>query len=261
MQFYYRFFFSILRKIAGIILKLKLLLEIMSKRIVVTGGTKGIGRAIIEKFAVNGFEIVTCARNSNDLIELKNKIEKTTQTRILTKVVDVSNREEIDAFGAFVLALGGADVLVNNAGVFVPGQVHNEEEGALEKMMNTNVYSAYHLTRKIIPNMIENKSGHIFNICSTASIMPYINGGSYCISKYAMLGMTKVLREEMKEHDVKVTAIMPGATLTASWEGVDLPEDRFMKAEDVAESVYAAYNLSKSAVIEEIIMRPQLGDI
>ena len=131
----------------------------------------------------------------------------------------------------------------------------------VEKMIDPNLYSAYHLTRKLIDGMINRKAGHIFNICSTASITPYVNGGSYCISKYAMLGMTKVLREEMKEHDVKVTAIMPGATLTASWEGVELPEDRFMKADDVADAVHTAYGLSKSAVIEEIVMRPQLGDI
>ncbi|MDH5365630.1 MAG: SDR family oxidoreductase [Cyclobacteriaceae bacterium] len=233
----------------------------MNKRIVVTGGTKGIGRAIIEKFAANGFDIITCSRNSDELDALKIEIKKHTQIEVHTKKVDVATRKDVIDFGDYVNSLGGADVLVNNAGVFIPGQMHNEAEGALEKMINTNLYSAYHLTRKIIPEMMSRKSGHVFNICSTASIMPYVNGGSYCISKYAMLGMTKVLREEMKEHDIKVTAIMPGATLTASWEGVDLPEDRFMKAEDVAESVYAAYNLSKSAVIEEIIMRPQLGDI
>lgn len=233
----------------------------MNKLIAITGGTKGIGKAIIEKFANNGFDIVTCSRNADELETLKKQIEKLTGAKVHTKVVDVSSSSEVNSFGDFVVALGGADVLVNNAGVFVPGQMHNEADGMLEKMINTNLYSAYHLTRKVITSMITKRKGHIFNICSTASIMPYVNGGSYCISKFAMLGMTKVLREEMKEHEVKVTAIMPGATLTASWEGVDLPEDRFMKTEDVADSVYAAYSLSKSAVIEEIIMRPQLGDI
>ena len=233
----------------------------MTKRIVVTGGTKGIGRAIVEKFASQGFEIVTCARNIEELKKLKVEIEAACQTNVYTKVVDVSKRDEVLSFGDYVNKLGNVDVLVNNAGVFIPGQMHNEEEGVLEMMMDTNLYSAYHFTRKIVAGMIKKKRGHIFNICSTASIMPYVNGGSYCISKYAMLGMTKVLREEMKEYDVKVTAIMPGATFTASWEGTDLPEDRFMQSEDVAEAVYSAYNISKSAVVEEIVMRPQLGDI
>ena len=91
--------------------------------------------------------------------------------------------------------------------------------------------------------------------------MPYANGGSYCISKFALLGMSKVLREEMKEQNVRVTSILPGATLTASWEGVDLPEERFMKPGDIAESVWSAYQLSDRTVIEELVMRPQLGDI
>jgi NADP-dependent 3-hydroxy acid dehydrogenase YdfG len=109
--------------------------------------------------------------------------------------------------------------------------------------------------------MIERKKGHIFNLCSTASITAYTNGGAYCVSKFALYGMTKVLREELKPHGIRVTAILPGATLTASWEGVDLPPERFIQATDVAKMIWSAYNLSPGAVIEEILMRPQLGDI
>jgi short-subunit dehydrogenase len=105
------------------------------------------------------------------------------------------------------------------------------------------------------------KSGHIFNMCSIASIKAYANGGSYAISKFALLGFSKCLREELKSFGIRVTAILPGATMTASWDGIDLPESRFMKVEDVADSVYAAYSLSTRSVVEEIIIRPQLGDI
>jgi short-subunit dehydrogenase len=109
--------------------------------------------------------------------------------------------------------------------------------------------------------MMEAKKGHIFTICSTASIMAYPNGGSYCISKFALYGMTKVLREEMKPHNVKVTAVLPGATFTDSWKGVDLPEERFIDSMDIAESIWATYSLSPRAVVEEILIRPQLGDL
>ena len=152
-------------------------------------------------------------------------------------------------------------MLVNNTGIFMPGQVHNEAEGVLEKTIQTNVYSAYHLTRGLVGDMIDRRSGHIFMMGSTASITAYTNGGSYCISKFALLGMSRVLREELKPYGVKVTTLLPGATLTASWTGTDLPEDRFMKPEDVAETIWAAYSLSPGAVVEEILMRPQLGDI
>ena len=120
---------------------------------------------------------------------------------------------------------------------------------------------AYNMTRGLIKGMKKAKSGHVFNICSTASFMAYVNGGSYCISKFALLGMTKVLREEMKEYGVRVTAVMPGATYTASWEGAGLPKDRFMRSKDVASAIWNAYEMSDRTVIEEIIMRPQLGDI
>jgi len=112
-----------------------------------------------------------------------------------------------------------------------------------------------------LPQMIHNRSGHIFNICSIASIMAYANGGSYSISKFAMLGFNKVLREEMKPHGIRVTAVLPGATLTPSWDGADLPASRLMKPEDVADAVMGAYLLSKNSVVEEILIRPQEGDI
>jgi short-subunit dehydrogenase len=109
--------------------------------------------------------------------------------------------------------------------------------------------------------MMEKKQGHIFNLCSIASIQAYANGGSYAISKFALLGFSKCLREELKEYGVRVTAVLPGATRTASWDGVDLPDERFMKSEDVAETIYAAYTLSGRSVVEEILIRPQLGDL
>jgi len=103
--------------------------------------------------------------------------------------------------------------------------------------METNLYSAYYLTRALIGNMIKRKYGHIFNICSIASLQAYPTGGSYTISKFALYGMTKALREEMKKHGIRVTAVLPGATLTSSWDGVDLPPGRLMKPEDIADAI------------------------
>lgn len=235
----------------------------MSKIAIVTGGTKGIGRAIVLKFVKNRFDIITCSRNQKDLENLKSEVEQEyPDSTIFIKNTDLSIKTEVMDFVTFCLDKKGAiEILINNTGVFIPGKISSEPEGNLEMMMNTNLYSAYHLTRGILPSMMKIRNGYIFNICSVASIMPYANGGSYSISKYAMLGMTKVLREEMKEHGIRVTAVLPGATLTASWDGVDLPDSRFIKADDVADAVYGAYCLTESSVVEEIVIRPQLGDI
>lgn len=224
----------------------------MNPLAVVTGGSKGIGRAIAERFVNEGFDVVVCARAIDDV----------QGEGLIPFTADLSDRSGVDALLRYIHSLNRpVDILVNNTGIFLPGQIQNEAEGTFELTMNTNVASAYHLTRGLLTDMIARRKGHIFMMCSTASITAYTNGGSYCISKFALLGMSRVLREELKTHGVKVTAVLPGATLTASWEGTDLPEERFMKASDVADSVWAAYTLSRSAVVEEILIRPQLGDI
>lgn len=235
----------------------------MIKTIVVTGGTKGIGKAIIKKFAANGFNVITCSRSEEDLKRLTQEIaSEYPSIKLYVFQADLSLRNEISNFASFILSLKThIHILVNNAGKFIQGSLHEEEEGNLETMINTNLYSAYHLSRAIIPGMIQQQYGYIFNMCSTASIMPYVNGGSYCISKFALYGMSKVLREEMKPHGIKVTSILPGATKTASWDGVPLPDERFVKSEDIADALWAIHTLSPNADVEEILIRPQLGDI
>lgn len=234
----------------------------MSRIILVTGGTKGIGRAIIERFANEGFDVITCSRNEKDLEDLKSSLEENhALIHVLAVKADLSKKDEVLEFAEKAKAFGTPDVLVNNTGVFLPGAILDEPEGNLEMMMNTNLYSAYYLTRALIGDMKAKKGGHIFSMGSIAGLTAYSNGGSYAISKWAMLGMTKCIREELKDYQIKVTSVLPGATYTASWEGVDFPEERFIKAVDVAESVWSAYNLSPQTVVEEIVIRPQLGDI
>ena len=231
--------------------------------VIVTGASKGIGRAIAAKFAAAGHTIIVCSRTEQDLQAMKTDFElHFPQSKFLYQPVDVSSAEEIKSFGNWVLAEGIVpDILVNNAGSFRPGSVYNEEEGTLEEMMATNLYSAYHLTRMLLPGMMAQKQGHIFNICSIASLQAYANGGAYSISKFAMLGFSKNLREEMKPHGIKVTAVCPGAVLTNSWVGSGIDPNRIMEAEDIAAMVLAASQLSPMAVVEDIIIRPQLGDL
>lgn len=230
--------------------------------VVVTGGTKGIGKSIVERFASEGYEVITCSRNLEDLEQLKVNIENNSGSKLHIKKADLSKKSEVLGFSEYVLGITQSiDVLINNTGVFLPGSIQDEPEGNLELMMDTNLFSAYHLTRKLLPAMKMQKKGHIFSISSIAGITAYASGGSYSITKYAMQGFTKCLREETKELGIKVTSVLPGATLTASWEGVDLPESRFMKSEDVADAVWSAFAMSDRTVVEEIILRPQLGDI
>ncbi|MBA2761102.1 MAG: SDR family oxidoreductase [Segetibacter sp.] len=231
--------------------------------VVITGVSKGIGRAIAEKFAAASHTIIGCARNEIDLYKTMDElVTKYPECSVKVRSVDLSDTKQVKQFGNWIIETGVVpDILVNNAGEFIPGSIYNEEEGTLEKMIGVNLYSAYHLTRTLLPAMTERKQGHIFNICSIASLTAYSNGGSYSISKFAMLGFSKNLREEMKPNGIKVTAICPGATMTSSWEGSDIDPKRIMEVNDVAELIYASTRLSPMAVVEDIIMRPQLGDL
>lgn len=230
---------------------------------VITGATKGIGHAIATLLHGKGMDLALCARSESDLLAMQAELQAARPSqRVHVLATDMSQKSQVLAFADFVLEhMEHVDVLINNAGVFFPGATLDEEDGTLEKMIDTNLYSAYHLSRKLVPTMVTHGGGHVFNMCSIASEIAYPNGGSYSISKFALLGFTKVLREELKDKNVKVTAILPGATWSNSWAGVDLPESRLMQAEDVARVVWSALEMSPSAVIEEIVLRPQLGDL
>jgi short-subunit dehydrogenase len=230
---------------------------------VITGATKGLGRAIAEIFASHGFDVCTCARTLADLDRMQRDWQRLfPQQHLHTFQADMGVPEQTRAFAAFVSAhCPRIEALVNNTGVYLPGTVAGEPEGQLRHLMEVNLFSAYDLTRALLPQMTAAQKGHIFNMCSVASLMAYPNGGAYSVTKFALLGLTKVLREELKTLGIRVTAILPGATWSYSWKGVDLPAERLMQASDVAKMVWAAYTLSDAAVVEDIVLRPQLGDL
>ena len=235
------------------------------KLVVVTGGSKGIGRAVVRRFLQAGYPVATCARSAPDLARLAAECAADfPQTTLHTHAADLATAADCARFAAFVTALAPPlAVLVHNAGAFLPGRLQDEpaDGSQLRQMLAVNLLSAYDLTLPLLPGLIARGTGHIFTICSTASLTAYPNGGSYGIAKHALYGFTRNLREELKEHGVRVTAVLPGATFTDSWAGAGLPAERFIGAADVAEAVFGAYALSPSAVVEEILIRPQLGDI
>lgn len=231
--------------------------------IVITGASKGFGRAIAETFAANGHNLFICSRNEIALYKaMEELLTRYPNIKIKAKARDISKKEEVTDLGEWLLANAyNIDVLVNNAGRFIPGNVYNEKNGSLEEMMQTNLFSAYHLTRILLPAMMKRKSGHIFNMCSIASLHAYKNGGAYSISKFALHGFSKNLREELKAYNIKVTSVFPGAAYTDSWSGSGIDPARIMEANDIAAMIYAASQLSPQACVEDIVMRPQLGDL
>ena len=245
---------------------------------VITGATKGIGRAIADQLWSKGYSIAVCSRSEADLVEMKQVLaqalrpsysgaEKETPEgggtqQVLTQVCDVSDQKQVTAFAKTIHdAWGSVDLLVNNAGSFEPGKLIEEPDGTLQRLLQTNVMSAYWLSRALLPDLRAAENALIVNICSIASMQAYPPGGSYAVSKFALRGLSTTLRDELKEEGIKVTAVFPGATRSARWEGVEMPQHRLMLASDVAQSVVGLLSLSPQAVVEEILIRPQLGDL
>jgi short-subunit dehydrogenase len=222
-----------------------------------------LGRAFATEFAARGYDLVLSSRDGATLsAAVAGLSHQFPAIRIRSKAADLSDEAQTRELGRWVLDSGiDIDVLVNNAGQFIYGSVYDEEEGVLERLIAVNLYSAYRLTRALLPAMMTRKSGHIFNICSIASLQAYQHGGAYGISKYALAGFSANLREEMKPHGIKVTAVYPGAVYTDSWAGSGVDPHRIMEAADIARMVVAAAELSSRATVEEIVVRPQLGDL
>lgn len=227
------------------------------KKIFISGGSRGIGLAIARRFHKEGFQVIVCARGEEGLKKAAAELPG-----LITYVCDLSDKQSVKDLVAVVRASHGTlDILVNNGGVFLPGQLHNEEDAVFEQLIATNLFSAYYLSKGLLPDMIEAGRGIVVNMCSIASITAYEHGGAYSVSKFGMYGFSKSLREEMKPKGIGVIAMLPGATFTSSWEGMDIPAERMIPAEDIAELCWTACNMSERTVVEDIVIRPQLGDL
>lgn len=223
---------------------------------VITGATKGIGKAIALKLANEGFNLSVCARTENDLAELKKELEPT-GVKVLAIVADCSKKEEVLAFFENTRStFETIDVLVNNVGVFLTGNLLDEDDESFELQQQLNLNATYYFAKYFGRIMRNQRSGHIFNICSIASVQLIENAGAYTVTKTAMLSLNNVLRKELSSHNVKVTAILPGSTLTASWIGTQINPERFVQPDDIANSLYSILNLSNGVNVDEIVMTP-----
>ena len=225
------------------------------KQIFITGASRGIGLAIAKKFHAQGFRVIICSRSEEKLSEAKKLIPG-----LITYQCDIGDKDAVISLAKKINTKHGKlDVLVNNGGVFEMDTLHDGPSDTYEKLIRTNLDSAYYFTRELIPPMKSSKEGTIINICSIAGLSAY--GGSYTVSKFAMNGWSKQLREELKEFGIRVVTFYPGAVFTDSWAGADIPEERMMPAEDIAELAWVSYAVSDRTVVEEIVCRPQLGDM
>lgn len=223
---------------------------------VITGATKGIGKAIAIKLAEKGYNIAICARNTAEL-EAFNSELTALGVQVMSFAADLGVKAEVSNFCKAVSgSFSKVDVLVNNAGTYLPGMLLEEADDTFEKQLNLNLLAPYYLSKYFGKIMSDQRSGHIFNICSVASKEIVPNAGSYSVTKSALLSLNDVCREELSKYNVKVTAILPGSTLTSSWEGTEIPAERFVQPEDIANTIYSILNLSAGVNVDEVTLKP-----
>jgi short-subunit dehydrogenase len=233
------------------------------KTALITGATKGMGRAIAAAFAQQGISLAINSRNAAELASFKTELLQINPAiKVFTAVADGSNKVELLQFAAAAQQeLGSINIIVNNLGMYKYAKILDDENDTFEKMINTNLMPAYELYRFFGKSMIAVREGHIFNICSVASLNPVVEAGSYSITKAALLNLNNAMRLEMQDHGVKVTAVIPGSTLTDSWKGQDVDKDTMVLPEDIASAIVNIYNMSKGANVDQIIIKPAVGQL
>ncbi len=222
----------------------------------ITGASRGIGRAIAEKLAQNKYDLVLLARDLSELVEAKRHLLAFGNKVSIYSIDCVEKGQIDDFFSKSGRDFGVIDVLINNLGVFLPANILEETDDNFLLQQNANVNAAYYFSKFFGSQMAEANRGHIFNICSIASKNPSKNAGSYSVTKAAMLSLNHVLRQELAESKVKVSAFLPGETLTSSWEDTKIAKEKFVQPEDIADLLYAILNLSEGANVDEIQITP-----
>ena len=233
------------------------------KNALITGSTKGMGRAISISFANEGINVAICSRNEQELLKFKDELHAINpKIKVFAQVADGSNKAQLLQFASGAQQeLGFIDIVINSLGMFAPGSILDESDADFDKQLNTNLIPTLTLYRHFGKTMIAARKGHFFNICSVASLNPFPQAGTYSVTKYALLGLTKVMRLEMQDHGVKVTAIIPGSTLTDSWKDAVVDKDTMVLPEDIASAITNVYNMSAGANVDEIIIKPAPGQI
>lgn len=222
-----------------------------------------MGRAIAAAFAQQGVSLAINSRNAAELATFKAELLQINPAiKVFTAVADGSDKQQLMQFATEAQQnLGVINIIVNNLGMYAPSSILDDEAGLFEKMIGTNLMPAYLLYRHFGKSMIAAGEGHIFNICSVASLNPVVDAGSYSVTKAALLSLNNVMRLELQQHGVKVTAVIPGSTLTDSWKGQQVDKNTMVLPEDIASAIVNIYNMSKGANVDQIIIKPAGGQL
>ncbi|OXM82955.1 3-ketoacyl-ACP reductase [Paenibacillus rigui] len=225
-----------------------------NKTAIITGAGKGIGKAAAIALAQEGVQLGLIARSAADLEALQQELSTAHGVRVVYATADVADKEQVDtAVAQLIGQLGSIDILINNAGIAQFGTVLDMEPSTWERIIQVNLMGTYYVSRAVLPTMIQQNEGSIINVASTAGERGFATGSAYCASKFAVLGLTESLLQEVRKSNIRVTALTPSTVNTelAANAGLKIgDEDRMMQPEDVAELIVAALKLPQRVFVK-----------
>jgi NAD(P)-dependent dehydrogenase (short-subunit alcohol dehydrogenase family) len=229
----------------------------------VTGAGRGLGRAIAAALAASGARVVLAARTRGEIESAADELTRSSGSEALAVPCDVRDAAQVRALVERAVAgFGGIDILVNNAGVFRLAPVAETDEAAWDAMLDTNLKGAFLVARAAVPHLVARR-GHVINMVSLAGRNAYRDNGAYCASKWGLLGFTNVLREELRQEGVRVTALLPGAVDTPIWDAVAGTWDRsrMLRPETVARLVVEICTQPPEVSTDEVVIGPSAGKL
>ncbi len=222
----------------------------------VTGGSRGIGRAIAHHLALLGASVSICGRDGAALEESARELAKT-GVPVHSQVADVTKPPDVsDLVAKTETTLGPITILVNNAGIGLFGPAHEKTEADWDRVLDTNLKSVFLVSRAVTPSMIRRGSGDIINISSLAGKSTFAGGGIYCASKWGVVGLSGCMAEDLREHGIRVSVICPGSVATEFSGRTVKDSSKVLRPEDVAHAVEAIVTQGPRSFLSEIHLRP-----
>jgi 3-oxoacyl-[acyl-carrier protein] reductase len=227
--------------------------DLKNKNALITGAGKGIGKAIAIALAKEGVNVILLARTQNEIENVAAKA-RSLRVKALAITADVADINSVNAAVEKALSeFKTIDILINNAGIAAFGKFLELEPSDWERIIQVNLMGTYYVTRAILPNMIERQTGDIINISSTAGLNGNALTSAYSASKFAVLGLTDSLMQEVRKHNIRVTALTPSTVATDMAKELKLTDgnpEKVMQSEDMAELIIAQLKLNRRVFIK-----------